>query len=688
MLRKLSAAFIVCVYFAAAGVAAVRAASFDDIYTAVNEGISAERAYEYVGRIWQYDKWCTFPMWEKSAAEVQMIMRERAFDEALVIEEPADGVTKHGDWTSPIGWDCKQATLEVIEPAGLPEELRYLCNYRVSPSCLTFFSNPTSPEGLEAELVILEKSDPETLAKLDVRGKIILVSGRAGYMKKFLKQNGALGILSDQPVGPHDDASVWLNTWSDHPGGWLMLGNDSRHGFCFSTSAAKGRRLRHLIARGETVKLRVTIDSRYYTDGVLPYVVGSVRGTGDQEVLIGGHLFEWGANDNATGCAIMLESVGTLNDLIRSGVLPRPKRTVRVWMGHEMYGSLPFAERYLSNLRRTVAAVCCDTPAPDRDLNASTVKVFMHPTMCPTYADALYPEFWRRYYSRMRLNKPIIIEPFEGGTDTYFCEPLIGAPTTFVYMENGTWLHHTSLDTIDKVDKRSLRDLCMVNALYLYYMADAGNTELEEIAGLTFDHGTQVILDKTREMKAKAVAASGGASLGRILAEGIESIEYHAGLQQQALSSIERLLADEHKADARGKIKRLNDDIGDFGKLCAAQFKGFVEAIAKDHGIKIVKYRPSKTAVGGEKLYPKATRLGTLTFEGIPTEEWNGVWGSQRWFSERNIQCAAYWWADGTNTVPEIARRVRLGAERSVDNFDFVSYFRFLEKHGYVEFVR
>ena len=44
----------------------------------------------------------------------------------LRMEHPADGKTKVGTWTNPLGWDVKQATLEVIEPSNLPEELTKL----------------------------------------------------------------------------------------------------------------------------------------------------------------------------------------------------------------------------------------------------------------------------------------------------------------------------------------------------------------------------------------------------------------------------------------------------------------------------------------------------------------------------------------------------------------------------------
>jgi len=668
------------------------AADFDGVLDAVMREVSSERAFEYAGRLWRYDKWCTLPMWNRSAREVRSIMEERGFDEAELVDTPADGVTKHGDWTNPVGWDCRQATLEVIEPEGVPGEFRDLCNYRVNPTSLTFFSCPTPPEGVEAELVVLEKPRPEELRKLDARGKIILVSSGAGRLKRYLDENGVLGIVSDAPVGPYANANVWLNTWSDFPGGWLMTAGDGRDHFCFSISKRKGDYLRDLIRRGKTVRLRAKIDSRYFTDGSLPFVTGCIRGTdeGAGEVLIGGHIFEWGANDNATGCAVMLETLGTLNDLIRSGTLPRPRRTIRLWTGQEMYGSLAFAERYLENLRKTVAVVCCDTPAPDYDSNASTVRIFMNPNVCPTYTDAVYPEFFRRYYARVRAKKLVKIERFEGGTDTYFCEPMIGAPTNFVYMENGTYLHHNSRDTMDRVDRRSLRDLCIVNAVYLYYMADAGIANLPEVARLTFDRGVEVILGKTSDMEERLADARDGETLGRLLAEGVKTIEYYTELQKQALRSIERLVEPGEKKRARRLLARRMEGIDDFGKLCVKRFRDAVAARAEEESVKVVRYRKKKDEWDreAETIYPKATMPGTLTLEGIPPGEWEGITRSPRWWSPGNWAAASYWWCDGSRNLLEIKELIELEAGRPVEGFDLIAYYKFLEKHGRVELVR
>jgi len=669
----------------------VHSGEIDELLPLIKNEISGDRAREYVGRMWRYDKWSTLPMWKKTAQEVQTIMKERGFDEAEIVDTPADGVTQYGTWTNPIGWDVTQATLVVTEPRDIPGEFRFLCSYRYNPTSLTFFSCPTPPEGVEAELIVLDKSDGETLSGLNAQGKIILVSRGAGGMKKHLDSNGVLGIVSDQRVGNYDDANVWLNTWSDFPGGWLMNASDSKNSFCFSISPKKGEYLRKLIAEGKTVKVRATIDSRYFIDDTLPYVTGSIKGSGTsgEEVLIAGHMFEWGANDNCTGCSIMLESVGTLSDLITSGVLPRPKRGVRVWMGQEMYGSLAFAESNLDRLRKTLAAVCCDTPAAGYDLNSSNVSIYMNPNSCPTFTDAVFPEVFKKYYRSIRSNKQVITKSFIAGTDTYFCEPLIGVPTNFIY-DNDGHLHHNSMDTLDKVDTRSLRDLCIVNALYLYYLANAGYDDIPYIAELTYNRGVKVILDKAAELQSGLDTADNGEAFGKALAEGVRSIEYCTELQIKALESITRIAGDSDTAKAHPLLKRYIANTGDFGKLCVKHFRQAVKEKSDAESIKIVSYKKKKGPweKEAETLYPLRKHIGTLTLEGIPVEEWKEVKGSPRWWSPRNWAASSYWWSDGTRNLNEIKELIELEAGRPVQNFDLINYFRFLEKYDIVEFMK
>ena len=633
-------------------------------------------------------------MWQKSAQECRTIMLERGLDEAEVVDTPADGVTQHGTWTNPIGWDVKQATLEVIEPSNLPDEYRFLCNYLDNPTSLNNFSCPTPPEGVETELVLLESSTQKAIESADVRGKIILVPSGSRGMKRYLDPNGALGIVSDEIEGQNRDLTTvnqWLNGWNEVPGGWLMNASDSRKNFGFSISQKKANYLRGLMRRGVTVKVRAKVDSRYSTDDSLPYVTGCLRGTepDGQEVLIGGHMFEWGANDNATGCSAIMESVCTLSDLIRAGKLPRPRRTIRIWMGHEMFGSMAFAEHNLDRLHRTIATVNCDTPAGNYDHYKTSLSISMNFNYSPSCTDAIFPEIVRHYYDTYAPYKLWRTVPFRGGQDNFWGEPMVGVPLNAISYKSWGHLHHNSLDTIDKVDPRTLKELSLLNAAYLYYMANADYDDISHIADLTYDHSVKVILGKTREMKNRLANAGDGEALGRQLAEGVKVITYYAGLQKQAMSGIIRLVPEDKREAAEKVLSVYLKDIDTFCESMVESFEQTGRDKARNESMKIVRYKPSKGDWEREAatIVPLRTKIGTLTLDGIPQDQWKEATASPRWWSARNWATASYWWCDGKRNLNEVKELVELQAGGPIRDFDLIEFFRFLEKYDLVEFV-
>lgn len=672
------------------------ATEIDEVLHIIAPEISGNRARDYTMRLWQYDKWSTLPMWKKTAQEARIIMLERGFDEAEIVNTPADGVTQHGMWTNPIGWDVKQATLEVIEPAGLPDEYRYLCNYRDNPTSLNNYSCPTPPEGIETELVLVENPSREMFAKYDLRGKIILISRSSRALKRYYDEFGILGIVSDEIEGNNRDfitANQWLNGWSDLPGGWQMNASDSRNNFGFSISQKKANYLRNLLRQGKTVTVRAKIDSRYFTNDSLPYVIGSIQGSGSdgEDVLVVSHIYEWGANDDCTGAAIDLETLGSLNDLINSGVLPRPKRTIRMWLGFECYGSMAYTIHNLERLRnKTIASVCCDTPAANYDYATTAFSVTTNFNACPSFTDAVFPEIAGRYYSRYAPNKLWKTRPFASGLDNFFGEPMIGVPLNAVSMNNGGHLHHNSTDTIDKVDPRTLRELSILNAVYLYYMADAGYDDIPVIAPLRYDMGIKVILEKSKEMYTRMLHAHDGVALGKILADGTRVIDYYTDLQKQAILSTERIVAENRKKEARNFLSKYIQDIDAFGILTVKQFRKAVEEKAKSGSIKLVKYAKKEGSWEREAstIVPKRTKVGTLTLEGIPVEEWKEVTSSPRWWSATNWATASYFWCDGKRNLNQIKELLEFEALRPVENFDLIAFYRFLERYGLVEFVK
>jgi len=167
-----------------------------------------------------------------------------------------------------------------------------------------------------------------------------------------------------------------------------------------------------------------------------------------------GHAFEQGAEDNATGVAAQLESLAALNRLIAAGKLQRPHRSIRILIMGEMYGSMHYVANNAERIRRTVAAMCVDTPAGLYNLAGTDYTFYMNPHVAKSYVDAFVLRLAAEYFpkvSRAWHEKPLMT-----GTDTYISEPRVGIPTHGLTVA-AAWRRITTARTRRIA---SIRDLC------------------------------------------------------------------------------------------------------------------------------------------------------------------------------------------------------------------------------------
>ncbi|MGH9612407.1 MAG: M28 family peptidase, partial [Bryobacteraceae bacterium] len=474
---------------------------------------------------------------------------------------------------------------------------------------------------------------------------------------------GALGAINAFTENPAlRNGRQWINAWGDD--GWAFT-KQSAPLLSFSITPKQTDLLRKLLARGP-VRVRATVDSRYYSGGY-PYVTAVIPGTGPEEVLTLGHAFEQGAEDNATGVAATMEALATLNRLIESGALPRPKRSIRILSMAEMYGSMHYVANNPERIRRTVAAMCVDTPAALYKLAGTEYTFYMNPHVAKDFTDALILKIAADYFPR--VHRPWHERPFTTGTDTYLAEPMVGVPTVWGYSGSGVETHHNSEDTPDRVDPRSLRDITIVDAAFLYFVANAGEPEALWLARLSESRGYEQILKETQPyLDARKYT-------GELVAQAEDAIAYSVDRESQSVMSVLRLVPRERRTEAQDAIEPMIERLRKFGELQLARVR------AASGGIKAVR-EPGPREAEAEKIVVKRKRFGTIPLDDLPHDQWEGQ-PSGAWAA---IPTIALYWCDGHRTLAEVARLTRL--ELGPTDFDFVSYFRFLRKHGYVDFTR
>jgi len=650
----------------------------------IGSEVSPERAMQYVQQIYQTDRWFTFPKFQETAEHLKRTMNQIGLREAEIVAPPADGVSQFGYWTMPLAWDVKKARLEIVEPP-VPEGFRVLADYEKVPASLGMWSGPTPEGGITAEVVELKDMSVRSIEALDLKGKMVLTPRNPADIKWLLARKGSSGAINAFTENPDlKDGRQWINAWGDN--GWAFTkGNSPLH--CFSISPSQAEFLRKLLREPRKVRVRAVVESRYYS-GTYPYVTGIIPGSGDEneEVLVLGHMSEQGAHDNATGVAAMIEALGSLNRLIGAGRLPKPRRHIRMVAMGEMYGSMHYLATNPDRVRRTVAALCLDTPAASYGLAGTEYTFYMNPHAAKSYVDAFILRVAESYFSRLSPPRPWHWKEYRSGTDSFLGEPTIGIPTVWPYSGTGVHTHHNSEDKPETVDPRSLRDLTIVSAAYLYYLATASERETSWLGETALSRGQEQIVSAVTSILDSVSTAEGAERLGRLFHDGKERIDYCVAREGQAIRSVSRLTPEARREKARPWIESMVERLNQFGRDQLKRLEAALQRQASQLGlptaIKPIPPPQDPQQAEAARIVVRRKRLGTIPLDELPPDQREG-YPSGAWAA---VPIRALYWCDGQRNLAEVARLTRL--ELGPSDFDFVGYFRFLERRGYVEFAK
>jgi hypothetical protein len=399
-------------------------------------------------------------------------------------------------------------------------------------------------------------------------------------------------------------------------------------------------------------------------------VTGVIRGTDGaaaEEVLSLGHLFEQGAHDNATGVASIIGAAETVNRLIREGKLPRPRRSIRVLGMGECYGTMYYLQQNPDRVKRTVAAMCIDSPAGLQNLAGTEHTWILNPHSARSYVDAFALRLAAEYYPI--AGRPWGWQEHRSSTDNYLGDPSIGIPTVMPHGGYGVLAHHNSHDTPATVDPKSMRDLMVMNAAYSYFLAAAGPAEKRWLAEVALTRGYEQLTAASGKLLDQVAEAGDADRLGRLLYQARERIDYSLDRESQA-------------ARSAGDVKEGTSDLAAF----AEQQKARVERSIRDRAAVLHLGAIQSTAPArnpeAEKIVVRRKRIGTITLDDLPRDQRENWPAASFW----GAPAAALYWCDGKRNLAEVVRLTEL--EMGPQAFDFVAYFKFLEKHGYVEFVR
>ncbi|HTU12397.1 MAG TPA: M28 family peptidase [Allosphingosinicella sp.] len=430
----------------------------------------------------------------RAAAEtIRDRLRDYGLEGVEIISLPADGNIFYGTQRSRPGWNARSAELW--------EGTTRIASWAEQPLVL---AQDSVSGHAEAELVdIGAGTDDADYAGKELRGRLVLTSSQPeAVQERAIGRHGAAGIVSwaqNQRTGWYGDDETLLR--------WGHLATFSEHPtFAFMVTPARARAWQARLQRGETIRLRAAVDAgREPSAYLIPTAVIPGRRR-DQEIVYSCHLDHPnpGANDNGSGCAGALEVARTLSQLVRSGVLPRPERTLRFIWPSEIEATIALLNARPDFVRRTLATIHLDMIGGNTEITKSVLRVRGSPPSLPSFVSDVGFTFahWVNDQSEQFANSgaapwPLleqegdrralqaIVGGFDQGSDhEVWTEGSFRVPVIYIADWPDRYIH-TQRDVPGNLDPTKLRRAIFIAAASGWYLAtlDNGVNRLPDRAG-------------------------------------------------------------------------------------------------------------------------------------------------------------------------------------------------------------
>lgn len=428
-----------------------------------------------------------------------------------IISLPADGTIFYGTQRSRPGWNARAAELW--------EGNERIASWADQPLSL---AQDSASGRADADLVDIGAGTSEAdYQGKDVRGRLVLTSSQPEAVQELaVGQHGAAGIISwaqnQRTAWWGDDETLlrWghLKTFSDHPT------------FAFMVTPARARAWQVRLRGGETIRLRASVDAgRESSAYLIPTAIIPGRRR-DQEIVFSCHLDHPnpGANDNASGCAGELEVARTLSQLVRSGALPRPERTIRFLWPAEVEGTIALLNARPEYARRTLATIHLDMIGGNTEITKSVLRVYGSPPSLPSFVSDVGFTFahWVNEQSLLfadtgsapfPLTEPdgdrralqAVIGGFDEGSDhQVWSEGSFRVPIIYIADWPDRYIH-TQRDLPGNLDPTKLRRAIFIAAASGYYLATLDN-------GVNRTPGQDGALERAAEMRRREAALRAG----------------------------------------------------------------------------------------------------------------------------------------------------------------------------------
>jgi aminopeptidase YwaD len=447
----------------------------------------------------------------QASEHVQARLQEYGFDNAVMLEYPADGKTMFGTQKSRPAWDVEFAELWELDSAG--ELVKRHGSWEAMP--LSLAQDSISGNVTAALVDIGAGLSEDDYAGKTIEGKLVLTSSQPGaVVDRAVGELGAAGIIS---YAPNQKTAWWKE--DDRLVRWGHMETFAKtKSFGFMISLGVARQLQQRLAAGEEIMFSAEVRASQ-SPGKYSFVTAAIEGSDPQlkgeEIIFTCHLDHPrpGANDNASGCVSILEAARTLQKLVSSGRLPAPRRSLRFLWPAEIEGSLI----YLSSLGDTShikANVHLDMVGGGEQTK-SVFRVSGGPMSMPTFIADVAHEIGHfvndqtlHYASGEDVAYPLVSKEGSKNPQLAQMEGVDLGSDHQVFNDSswaipGIYLHdwpdryiHTNFDSAAMIDPTKLKRAAFIAALQGWYLANFSADDVEPVLALLRANALQRARDR------------------------------------------------------------------------------------------------------------------------------------------------------------------------------------------------
>jgi len=341
-------------------------------------------------------------------------------------------------------------------------------------------------------------------ARKNVRGQLVLTSSQPEDVAPLaVDRFGAAGIVSYV----QNQTTAWSGE-DETLVRWGHLDSFSpRRTFAFMVSLKQARNFQARLAAGGTVRLRASVKAQRHAgeyEIVTATIAGADPALAQQQIAFTCHLDHPrpGANDNASGCATILEVARSYARLIAQDKLPRPRRTLRFFWPPEIEGSTILLNARPDLARQIIADIHMDMVGGGPRTKA-VFHVTRSPASLPNFVNDVAEAFAAfvnaesdAFAAGRDARYPLIaasgdkqallaqVKEFDAGSDhVVFTDSSFRIPT--IYMND--WLDcyiHTSGDLPENIDATKLERAGFIGAASGWFLANLSADDLPALSAL------------------------------------------------------------------------------------------------------------------------------------------------------------------------------------------------------------